>query len=83
MKLFDCVVHGKFLGLNTVEECIANVEIHSLSLMPYERIHKELEELHQEYQLYLSGELKLDWNAVDRELTAWHQEYQGYLDNVG
>ncbi|RLG42593.1 MAG: hypothetical protein DRO05_00520 [Thermoproteota archaeon] len=45
MKLKEAIELGKALGLETPEEAINNVLMHSLNLFKYEDIPKELREL--------------------------------------
>jgi hypothetical protein len=48
MKLEEALRTGAVCGLETVEEALANIYIHSPSLFKYEEIKQELEELYQE-----------------------------------
>jgi hypothetical protein len=50
MKLKEAIELGHDCGLETVEECIRNVEIHATMLFKYEDINKELNELHNEWK---------------------------------
>ena len=50
MKLTDCIEFGKDCDLETVEECVATVDIHAPSIFSYSEIEKELAELHKEYE---------------------------------
>ena len=50
MKLNKAIEIGKTCGLETVEECMRNVEIHALSFFRYEDINKELNEMHNEWK---------------------------------
>ena len=68
MKLHDCIVTGKFCGLETVEECINNFELHIANLIPYTRLREESLELSKEYEDYLSGKLRLDWDKIYEEV---------------
>lgn len=52
MKLKDAIDIGKGCGLDTVEECVENIEIHAISLFSYDVITKELNELKNEYKAY-------------------------------
>lgn len=45
MKLKKAVRIGKSCGLNTINECILNVEIHSMNFFVLQNIDKELSEL--------------------------------------
>lgn len=82
MTLTNAVEMGRFCGLNTVEECISNVERHSISIFKYTELQKELEELHEDYDLYLDGHYKLDIEAIDRknkeEMDRWIAEEDEY-----
>lgn len=48
MTLYDACDIGYSMGLETIGECIINIQIHSMSLFPYDDITDELMELHQE-----------------------------------
>jgi hypothetical protein len=50
MKLKDAIGLGKACGLETVEECVCNIDIHCMSLFVYAHIDAELKELHDEYK---------------------------------
>jgi len=52
MKLKDAIEFGKDCGLNTVEECVSNIEIHAMNLFRYTEINKELKELYDEYNTF-------------------------------
>jgi len=67
MNLEAAVSMGRFCGLKTVDECISNVERHSMSLFIYTEISKELKELHADYDLYMDGKYKLDIKKIDLE----------------
>ncbi|MCP3899148.1 MAG: hypothetical protein GY707_05430 [Desulfobacteraceae bacterium] len=48
MKLKDCLELGKECGLNTIEECVSNVVMHSTSMFVHAQLNKELKELQQD-----------------------------------
>lgn len=48
MKLAEAIDIGKECGLETIEESILNIELHSVSLFLYDKIREELNELYQE-----------------------------------
>jgi len=41
VKLKDAIELGKECGLNSVEECVSNIEIHAMNLFPYKKINEE------------------------------------------
>lgn len=45
MKLDKAIELGKACGLSTIEECIANVDYHAMSIFKYEEINTEINEL--------------------------------------
>jgi len=45
MKLISAIKLGEECGLETIEECLHNVSMHSLSLFIYEKLGDELIEL--------------------------------------
>ena len=77
MGLDEAVRIGRFCGLHSVEECINNVRLHASSLFRYSSIGKELEQLHEDYDLYLDGHYKLDIEKIDIENQA---EMDKWLD---
>ena len=48
MKLKECIELGRECGLETIEECILNVELHSASLFKIDNIAKEISELYND-----------------------------------
>ena len=50
MKLEAAIELGKACGLETVEECVCNVQMHAMSLFLYTQMNSELEELQREYE---------------------------------
>jgi len=75
MKLFDCLVDGHFLGLNTPEECIANVELHYDAYFAYDEMEKEFGELFREYREFTEGKLIIDWEKVRNQAKIMQDEY--------
>ena len=67
MNLTDAVKMGRFCGLTTVDECVSNIERHSMSLFKYTEIPKELRELYNDLTLYRRGEYPIDFKAIDTE----------------
>ena len=45
MKLKECIEFGRICGLNTLDECVRNIEIHATMLFPRTTIEKEISEL--------------------------------------
>ena len=50
MTLYDACDIGYSMGLETIDECITNILIHSMNIFPYDDITDELMELHQEVE---------------------------------
>jgi len=50
MNLKEAIEMGKECGLDTIEECITNVEIHAVNFFPYDKIDEELKELYEGYK---------------------------------
>lgn len=50
MTLATCLELGKECGLNTVQECVVNVEIHATSLFSYNKMNDELQELYSDLE---------------------------------
>lgn len=67
MNLTRCVEIGRFCGLTTIDECVNNIEFHSMNFFKYSEIEKELNELHRDYDAYIAGEYKLDLEKIDRK----------------
>jgi len=81
VKLRDAVLMGRFCGLETVEECILNIEMHYWDCIPYKELPKEASELNQEYADYLAGDLILDWPAIEAEVEKDLKEYEQYCED--
>lgn len=64
MKLSKALEIGRDCGLETVGECIRNIEIHSSSLFSYSDIGKELLELNTDYKALCSCSLVKDGTLV-------------------
>ena len=75
MKLRDVVLMGRFCGLETVEECVCNYEMHYVQCISYKDIAKENTELNSDLQDYYSGDLILDWPKIEKEVEAQLKEY--------
>ena len=50
MKLNEAIDLGKECGLETIEECLLNVELHSTSLFAYSKLNQELTELYEDLE---------------------------------
>lgn len=48
MKLDECMRIGEVCGLDTVEQCYNNIDLHAISIFDYRNINKELLELQQD-----------------------------------
>ena len=48
MRLKIAIRISEDCGLNTLEECYRNIEIHAMQIFPYDKIEEELAELHNE-----------------------------------
>lgn len=81
MKLHEAVSMGLFCGLKSVDECVRNIENHSMSLFHYPKINKELKELFDEQDLFLEGKLELDWDALNKANDQAMLDYKAYYDN--
>jgi hypothetical protein len=75
MKLRAAILQGRFCGLETVEECVRNIDMHAMSLFKYEHVEKELTELYKEYNEYEAELLELDWPQIEKEAKADMDEY--------
>jgi len=73
MKLISAIQLGKECGLQTVEECVLNVEHQSLSLFIYDKLGDELVELEFDVEKYaklfnISFDEVLSWTIKEFEL---------------
>lgn len=68
MKLIDAVIMGRFCGLKTVKEAIANIDLHYWYLVPYSEISEARKSFYKEVQAYEAGELILDEELIEKEL---------------
>ena len=81
MKLKECIIMGKFMGLQTINECISNYELHYIQTLPYDKVAKDRNEIYEEYNKYFKGELKLDWDAIDKEVNKQLEDMNKYFDD--
>lgn len=88
MNLHEAIVFGKFCGLNTVNECIANIELHYWHLLPELEAASIRKEFYKEVKKYEKGELVLDWDLISRkvaeqekEFESWEKEHES-IDNL-
>jgi hypothetical protein len=80
MKLIDVVLQGKFCGLETVEECILNFELHMMQIFPYSELERECKELIKDVQAYEDGTLTIDWDFIETETIKSMKEYIAYCE---
>jgi hypothetical protein len=82
MKLRDCVLMGLFCGLETIEECLANYDMHYLQCVPFTEADTDIAELVEDLKAYEAGDLVLDWDEL-RVLNdkAW-KEYESSMSSV-
>ena len=66
MTLQECLELGKECGLTTLDECVRNVEIHSINLFKYDAFEEELTELYEDIK-----EQEPEWFY---EHCKWHTE---------
>lgn len=79
MRLKDVVIQGKFCGLETVEECILNFELHTMQMLPPNALEFECRELIKDIQAYEKGELKLNWKQINEAVKDDLKEYNKWL----
>lgn len=53
MKVKEACEIAENCGLETIGEAIFNIELHAISLFPYDALNKELTELHEDAKNYL------------------------------
>jgi hypothetical protein len=89
MRLKQVVREGKFCGLETVEECILNWELHAMQMYPYNALEYETKELIKDIKAYEDGILTLDMEEIDRmvaedlhEFDLWCREMETPEDEL-
>lgn len=50
MKLKEAMELGMICGLETIEECLLNIELHATSLFAYSELNQELNELYEDLE---------------------------------
>lgn len=80
MKLQDAIIMGRFMGLQSVDECYHNAELHYFSVLPYDKVEEERAELVCELSLYDAGYLGIDWEFVDDEVKKQNKEFIDYCE---
>jgi hypothetical protein len=78
MKLRDCVLMGLFCGLETVEECVANYDMHYLQCISYKEVGEDIDELAEDIKAWQVGELILDWDVMRKENAQAWKEYEDH-----
>lgn len=68
MKLEKAIECGYACGLNTIEECIGNIEHYAMHIFKYDEIAEELRELGREYGEYLAGNLTFDIDTIHKKV---------------
>jgi len=76
MKLHTAIIMGKFCGLDTVDECVFNAELHYFPCIPYYELDREAAELYQEYKAYMNGTLILDWDEINKQVEKELNDYE-------
>ena len=80
MKLEEAVIMGKFMGLDSVAECILNTELHYWSLLPPSDVGVERSEFNLEVKKWEEGKLDLDWDYINAKVEEQKEEYNDWLD---
>lgn len=74
MKLKKAINIGKACGLNTINECFLNIEIHAINFFAYTNVDNELVELSLDIT-----KIAKDYNITDEEVLNWSiTEYELY-----
>lgn len=82
MKLWQVVADGRFCGIETVEECIANFYLHGMDLFPYNALEYELRELRNDIQNWEADKLDLPWDRINEEVSNRMKSYEEWLDSI-
>jgi len=80
MKLRTAILTGKFCGLNTVDECVFNAELHYFPCIPYYELDREAAELYQEYKAYMDGTLIPDRAEINTQVKKEQDAYEAYCE---
>jgi len=75
MTLQEAVIMGKFCGLETVEECVRNIQYH-FNMFSYKEYPVIWEALLEQYFLWKEGKLTLDWDFIRAEVAAEYKAYE-------
>ena len=68
MKLHNVIVEGRFCGLDTVDQCVANYYLHYPYALPV---------LAWEYE---TAELELNWGRIEDEVEQMHKDFEELCD---
>jgi len=76
MKLDAAIALGDACGLETIEECVCNVEMHAMSLFLYSEVEAELKELQDEWEAHPKyPEIpRIIQECVECEGQTWHRD---------
>lgn len=80
MKLHNVVVEGRFCGLDTVDQCVANYYLHYPYALPVLAWEYETAELDRELKAYERGELELNWGRIEDEVEQMHKDFEELCD---
>jgi len=82
MKLQEAIILGRFCGLNTVDECITNIDIHYWQCISNKELNRERAEFEKDINNYKIGRLKLDWDYINKKVKEDQEEYEDwYIKN--
>ena len=70
------------MGLHTVSECIANIDLHYWQLLPTHEWIETRDRFYKEVNAYENGELKLDWDDIEAEVDRQRRDEEEYFDNL-
>jgi hypothetical protein len=82
MKLVDAVIMGRFCGLETVSECIYNIDLHYWQVISYKEVEAEQKELAADIRAWETGALQLDWVYIEAEVSKQWKEYEESMERI-
>ena len=78
MRLRNVVTTGRFCGLETIEECVLNFELHMIQLFPHSQAEEECKELAKDIKAWEAGTLIIDMDEIDVQVEKDLKEYEKY-----
>lgn len=75
MKLIDAIVMGRFCGLQTVGECILNIDLHYWDLIPPSELAEAQKRFAKDIRDWEAGKYEIDEEYIKQQLERLEKAY--------